>query len=124
MQSCPTADLRSEVMQEGTILQSDSLDDEPDVPSELNSRVEAVEANDLMEVSCYSGNSHLLNKLEEKRLELEFKILTSGKNRASPEDDADYDFDVEEVSVDNNVQINRTEEDIEDEATIPAEVVV
>lgn len=39
MQSCPTADLRSEVMQEGTILQSDSLDDEPDVPSELNSRV-------------------------------------------------------------------------------------
>lgn len=77
-----------------------------------------------MEVSCYSGNSYLLSKLEEKRLELEFKILTSGKKQDSTEDDADYDFDVEEVSVDKNVEINRTEEDIEDEATIPAEVVV
>ena len=41
-----------------TIPQPDSLEDEPEVPSELNSRIDQV-ANNFVELSCCSGRSHL-----------------------------------------------------------------
>ena len=45
--------------------------------------------------------------------------------RSSPEDDANYAFDVEEVDVvDSEEQLERSEDDIESEATIPSEVIV
>ena len=58
----PPVDHEGLIKLEGTIIVPDSLEEEPDVPSELNSHVEENndEANDhLMALSCCSDNSHL-----------------------------------------------------------------
>ena len=54
---------------ERSLAKQDSLEEEPDVPSELNSRFGHV-TNNLVELSCCSGRSHL-DQSPEKRMTIE-----------------------------------------------------